>query len=376
MTQPTAFSSPRKIADIERLRGLAALLVVICHIAGTFYNLNIMSPLPGRVFGWLGQCGVALFFVISGFCIRLPLARARALDPAARLDVGRYLSRRARRILPPYWWAIALSITVGAVAPTGLLDGAHGLLNVGLHLAGLHTLWPPAFASINGVFWTIGLELQFYLVYLLLADRPASPRLGLMTLGLGLLFYGATAFVFAAPGAWRQVGQAFVLTTFWQWYIGAVLADAYVRHGAAFARLTRPKALTLRLGAGAACLALGLADPVILHIHVTYWALPFAAAGLVAASVAGAPSRDAPGPAERALSAAGRCSYSLYLLHPAAVALAALAATMGGWPPWIGAALALVGSAAAAAAGRRWMEQPFLAQRPQSEPDAIPAAAE
>ena len=100
-------SSPRRIDNIERLRGLAALGVVLCHVIGQFYGVTRYSPGPERLVGWAGQVGVAVFFVVSGFCIRLPMARALAADSGARLDVRRYLHRRARRILPPYWIAIA-----------------------------------------------------------------------------------------------------------------------------------------------------------------------------------------------------------------------------------------------------------------------------
>src|SRR5215469_6321458 len=222
----------RRIANIERLRGLAALGVVLCHAAGQFYGVVRFSPGPERLFGWAGQVGVAVFFVVSGFCIRLPMARALADDPRARLDVRRYLERRARRILPPYWIAIALSIAVGLISPIGLLNGGHGLLDVGLHLVGLHTLWPESFTSINGVFWTIGLEIQFYLAYLLLANRPATPAKGLALLVIAVAAYGVASLAIPDLSPWRTVGQQLVLTTLWQWYVGAVLADLYVRHAA------------------------------------------------------------------------------------------------------------------------------------------------
>ena len=197
----------RRIANIERLRGLAVLGVLVCHIVGQLYMVDRYSPGPQRLFGWVGQIGVALFFVVSGFCIRLPMARALALDPVARFDVKRYLSHRARRILPPYWLAIPVSILAGMLSPIGLLDGAHGPANVLLHLVGLHTLSPAAFNSINGGFWTIGLELQFYLAYLLLARRRATPALGALVLATGLLAYGAASFAFPSPSPWRQIAQ-------------------------------------------------------------------------------------------------------------------------------------------------------------------------
>ena len=83
---------------------------------GQFYGVTRYSAGPERLIGWAGQIGVAVFFVVSGFCVRLPMARALAADPNARLDVRRYLHRRARRILPPYWIAIAASIVLSTSA--------------------------------------------------------------------------------------------------------------------------------------------------------------------------------------------------------------------------------------------------------------------
>jgi peptidoglycan/LPS O-acetylase OafA/YrhL len=359
----------RRIANIERLRGLAALGVVLCHALGQFYGVTRYSPGPERLLGWAGQVGVAVFFVVSGFCIRLPMARALAGDPAARLDMGRYLHRRARRILPPYWIAIAASIAVGLISPIGLLDGSHGLLNVGLHLVGLHTLWPQSFTSINGVFWTIGLEIQFYLAYLLLANRPATPAKGVALLLIAVAGYGAASLAFPNPSPWRIVGQEFVLVTLWQWYIGAVLADLYVRHASAFAGVARGLAWAARIAAFAALFALGLTNPVAAQVHLTYWALPFAALAAVAAALVG---RQPAG--KGALDALGQASYSLYLLHPAVLGLVVLAAHAWGWPAWLSAGAAILGACAAALLSYRLVERPFMAKR--APPGAVaPAAA-
>jgi peptidoglycan/LPS O-acetylase OafA/YrhL len=319
--------------------------------------------------GWAGQVGVAVFFVVSGFCIRLPMARAQAGDPAARLDARRYLERRARRILPPYWIAIAVSIAVGLMSPIGLLDGGHDLANIGLHLVGLHTWWPQSFASINGVFWTIGLEIQFYLAYLLLANRPATPAKGLALLVLAVAAYGAASFAFHDPGGWRQVGQQFVLATLWQWYIGAVLADVYVRRAAAFAAVPASLAWAARAGALVALFALGLGDPVVARVHVTYWLLPFAALAAVAAALTGRqPLRRGP------LDALGQASYSLYLLHPAVLGLVVLAAKAGGWPASLSAGAAILGACAAALLSYRFIERPFLAKPARALAPAAAAA--
>lgn len=365
----------RRIDNIEYLRGVAALAVVLCHAVGQFHGVTRFSEGPIRLLGWGGQIGVALFFVISGFCIRLPLARARAADPGARLDVGDYARRRALRILPAYWVAIAVSVLVGVLAPTGLLDGAHQPFNLAVHALGLHSLFPWTFTSINGVFWTIGLEIQFYAAYLLLANRPASPKAGFLTLVLAIAVYGVASKLFPNPSPWRIIGQEILLATFWQWYLGAILADAYVRlnpvlpSGAGWTALL----WAARAAAVGACLGLGMDDPVVAQVHLTYWALPLAATALVASFLV-EPERPAGRPSV-ILGFFGRISYSLYLFHPAVVALVALAVAKGVLPNGTGVPLVLAGSVLTAMVTYRLIERPFLRYRSRRRPSMAEAPA-
>jgi peptidoglycan/LPS O-acetylase OafA/YrhL len=349
----------RRILSIEQLRGVAALAVVVCHVGGHFYGFDRFSPGPAKLFGWLGEWGVALFFVISGFCIRLPMARARAGDPGARLDAGEFVAHRFLRIAPPYWLAIAVSIAAGMLMRTELIDGSHRPLDVVLHVLALHTLWAPSFNSINGVFWTIGIEVHFYAAYLLLANR----RLGWPTFAI-LLAVGLVVFAVASvrlTGGWRTVGQAVFITAFWQWCLGAMLADWYVRE-----RPQAPRTLLLAARGGVILLslAMGLVDPRVLGLHLTPWALPFAAAAIVGLFVV----RPRQGPRatgllSAALSWLGRISYSLYLFHPVALSLVAWAQSRGLLAGLAGPIAEVLGSLVLAWASYRLVERPLLAWR-------------
>src|SRR5689334_2152233 len=101
---------------IDQLRGLAALAVVVCHLSVSAY-LDVPNVDGGR-WPWLamllgfGYLGVPLFFVISGFCIHLPFARALAQDPGAvsMPDWRRFFARRFWRLYPPYLAALAVAL--------------------------------------------------------------------------------------------------------------------------------------------------------------------------------------------------------------------------------------------------------------------------
>ncbi len=95
-THPAAGRTIRFRPDIEGLRAVAVVLVVLCD-----------AGVPGLRGGFLG---VHVFSVISGFLITAVLLRE--LDRTGRLSLPRFLSRRARRLLPA---AVVVLVTVTVV---------------------------------------------------------------------------------------------------------------------------------------------------------------------------------------------------------------------------------------------------------------------
>lgn len=91
-----------RFGGINALRALAAFAVLACHVP-------LIAPLPdGPALFLVRQLGfgVSLFFVISGFLLFRPLARA--LDKNAPVDIGAYFQSRAFRILPLYLVVVAV----------------------------------------------------------------------------------------------------------------------------------------------------------------------------------------------------------------------------------------------------------------------------
>lgn len=142
------------------MRGVAVLLVVACH-AVIWYT--VMGPgLPERsaaAVSYLGYVGVDLFFVISGFVLSLPLLAS----PSLRREPGywrTYFAKRWLRIAPPYYAAMGLVLLMFP-AGTGVFAGAK---DVFLHLVYLHNLTPQTMYSFSPVFWSLAIEMQFYLI--------------------------------------------------------------------------------------------------------------------------------------------------------------------------------------------------------------------
>ena len=119
-----------------------------------------------------GHLGVAIFFVLSGFVMALT-------STSAKFDAGvaaRFVVRRMVRLTPPYYAAIALGVATVAFKSSYLDASApapgYRISDIVAHCLYLQTaLGVPA---INSVFWTLCIEVQFYIAFALivmLADR-------------------------------------------------------------------------------------------------------------------------------------------------------------------------------------------------------------
>ncbi len=94
----TATTFPSRVSALTGLRAVAALAVVGTHAA--FATGKLTHAYIGALYAHL-EVGVAIFFVLTGFLLFRPWARA-ASDGATRPDLGRYARQRLRRIMPGY----------------------------------------------------------------------------------------------------------------------------------------------------------------------------------------------------------------------------------------------------------------------------------
>ena len=163
---------PNRLRGIDALRGAAALGVVFYHavaqgekaLPNNLFQYPIRLVQFGASFGYIG---VFLFFVISGFCIHLQWARAKAAGVEPQIRFGAFWKRRIRRLYPPY--VITLLLFLLLVAFTVGINVTHFFVyDLGMHLLMLHNLDPNTCYTINGVFWTLAIEEQLYLAYFLL----------------------------------------------------------------------------------------------------------------------------------------------------------------------------------------------------------------
>jgi peptidoglycan/LPS O-acetylase OafA/YrhL len=172
-TPADAGARSRRLAGLDGIRGLAALYVVADHV---FLRTFPGYPVNHAPFwaAWLiyGRFAVVVFIVLSGFSLALSPARhGWRLDSAAA-----FARRRVRRILPPYWAALAFSL---AVAWLIVPQPGHGVPDIkSVFVNGLLVQNLVAAHSPNAAFWSMAVEAQLYVLLpiLLLVVRRRGAR--------------------------------------------------------------------------------------------------------------------------------------------------------------------------------------------------------
>ena len=155
--------SPRYAAGADLMRVLCVAMIGWYHI----WQQSWLSPrlrLGGFVLDMTapvraGYLFVDLMLLISGFLCYLPYANGR------EDDAGAFYLKRALRILPSYWFCLAVMLAIALLSP-GFSDLPRLMGDLGLHLVFLHNLFPFSYtmSRLNVVLWTLAVEVQFYLL--------------------------------------------------------------------------------------------------------------------------------------------------------------------------------------------------------------------
>jgi peptidoglycan/LPS O-acetylase OafA/YrhL len=317
-------STSKRLPGVDGLRAVAALWVVLFHMAA-FSGAQFPQVPMLDMFLRSGSTGVSLFLVLSGFCLYLPFAGGRT----ARFKIGEFFRRRCRRLMPAYYVALllALGLALASADPLGLprLTLGEAAWQMATHLTLIHTLFPDTFYSLNGAFWSLGLEWQLYVAMPLLiwitSRFGLSRALALAVacnvvyrLGLGLAvntgqldsggLLAMSVLPNQLPGRWAEFA------------FGMLAADLY-----ASGRLERwARFVPAMLVAMVALVPISLLAVRLELSHIVYGALFFTLLCVVVTSN----NRVARMLAWRPLVALGTMSYSLYLVHQPVIQLLAV----------------------------------------------------
>jgi peptidoglycan/LPS O-acetylase OafA/YrhL len=330
---------PDRLAALDGLRGLAACVVVVCHVliagspvlADSF--LTTRSPAatgdpewwllktPLQLI-WAGQEAVIVFFVLSGFVLALPMANGR------RFRAAKYYPRRFVRLFVPVWGAVLLAAVLNAAVGREAAAGATWWLNA--HAQGIDArelledvtlvVASDGFSLVSAL-WSLHWEALFSLLlplYVWAARRTEHPA------ATALLALAALALTFAAGSGFMRFMPCFLLGTLLAFRRGELLRAARWVAANAWGRRVLPALCALAITAGA-----WLPLPARA-------ARPAVAAGALLAVVLAIVHPSLRRLFEtRGAQWAGRRSFSLYLVHePIVVSIAFLAGagTLGPGP--------------------------------------------
>ena len=169
----------RRLVEIEVLRGIAIVMVLVEHIAFNLFHFGAWIN-DFTLSTWRGAAGVDVFFAISGFVIArglLPRLQASTSTQARVANVLGFLLRRFWRLQPAAWvWlAIPLVLTLTFNSSGAFLTWEENLPSAISGLLGIANLRLGLIVHGSGIafpYWSLSLEEQFYLLLPMAGPDP------------------------------------------------------------------------------------------------------------------------------------------------------------------------------------------------------------
>lgn len=144
--------------NLDIVRACATLLVVLYHSWVLTNAVSFEIPILQLIVSLGGELGVTCFFVLSGYGIYCSLWGAEKNDS---LSFASFMWKRCKRIIPSYYICLLITMLIGTGSIYLSLSNWANILS---HLLFVHNLFPGYAGSINGVLWTIGVTVQFYII--------------------------------------------------------------------------------------------------------------------------------------------------------------------------------------------------------------------
>jgi peptidoglycan/LPS O-acetylase OafA/YrhL len=197
----------QRLEYLDGLRGLAATVVVVGHCLGQAADKTNLDGMPLNFlhcYFMLHSFTVPLFICLSGFVLGIPVV----IDQELRGGIWQYTKRRARRILPPYYFAFVLSIAVAlSIGELGLRDMYDVAYQIVAPAMLMHDIWGNTNAY-NVPLWSLAVEWHAYA--LLPAFLVAWKAWGLTASFAGAFFFAILGTYFY-PSSYIQYHAIFFI---------------------------------------------------------------------------------------------------------------------------------------------------------------------
>jgi len=179
----------KRLEYIDAIRGLAAISVFIYHWMATLdIHLEFID---------IGRVGVVIFFIVSGFVIPW------SLNDKSTSSVREFVIKRFFRLYPAYWFSLLFVIVAYLTIPN--IDWSKGggqeINSISQVIVNLSMIQRAlGFSNVIGAYWTLFIELAFYVCCVLLFIKGGLHNIKTLTIltivlslialaGAGLRFY-------------------------------------------------------------------------------------------------------------------------------------------------------------------------------------------
>ncbi len=296
----------RWIPEIDGLRFVAIMSVLLYHMFGELQNRSgrVISVEP-RYAGLFwpianGNCGVSLFFIISGFVLALPFAR-HFLKGAGTVSLRKYFMRRVTRLEPPYLLSVLLFVSMIVIYSHQIT--ADLMRHAAVTAVYLHSIVYGKLTPINPISWSLEVEIQFYIAAPLFMQLYRIRGALLRRVLMAVLIAGISLAQFPiADGGRANLSILFYAQFF---LMGLLLADIYIVDGDRI----RPSFLLDAAGFAGLVLTFGMTRTFV-NMHIV---MPWAMALLFMAALRGVLLRRFF--SNPWIATIGGMCYSIYLVH-------------------------------------------------------------
>jgi len=277
-----------EVVSIQYLRGCAALMVVLFHLALQLHRVGYQGYWPHFL-----DAGVDIFFVISGFIMWITTAKG--------MTTLEFYRRRILRIVPLYWLLTSVVLATLIAYPSVVQSGRFDML----HVLGSYLFFPVVHPVDGGIApllipgWTLNYEMFFYAIFGVSLILPTLPRLILVS----TVLYGLAAIQILTGATGLTAIQFYTSDIIIEFAFGIALGWLYSTGAKFSGRFAWP------------CFLIGVVAVAIVGGRMSYRGLSVGVPALLVVAGAVMIERLHGLPNIRGLHLLGNASYSLYLSH-------------------------------------------------------------
>ena len=307
--------------NLNGLRFTAALLVIIYHVEAFKYLMGFPNHHSNPFLYLIGELGVILFFVLSGFLITyLLLAEEKKTGTVSIKD---FYIRRILRIWPLYFGLIVICFFI--FPRFSFFNISQSLLySFGIKLTLFLVLLPNLAETLFGIVtpygtqaWSVGVEEQFYLLWPLLMKKVKNKeRLFYFIIGgylfIKIIVFGLIRTFMPWTELLEKVWHFFYITSIDCMAIGGIFALYLFREDKILPFLFNRAVQIITLITLCTLIGFGIKIP---YIHFEYYSVLF---GIIILNLAGNP-KAVISLENKVFNYLGKISYGLYMYHAIAI---------------------------------------------------------